>query len=346
MAHNYSAAMQVKTASIVGARGYSGQELARLLLSHPAVKLTHAYATTAFDLSAEIFDDRAKDVKCLTQEHLISNLTDIVFLATPAEVSLELAPKIMDAGKIVIDLSGAFRLKAADIAKWYGFEHTAKAQLAVADYGLAPFCGPMPKNTQLVANPGCYATSISMALIPLLKRGLIETDGLVIDAKSGTSGAGKKPSEAQLFAEVTGECLPYRVGRHQHLPEIQEAVTLFSKKTIDPHFNTHLLPVKRGIIASIYAKTSAKSLDQVEGAYTEEFANYKLVRHGRDISRFAKLSPVQGTPYTHISYELIGNKLYVFSVIDNLMKGAASQAVENLNRHLDLPLHFTLVGEN
>jgi N-acetyl-gamma-glutamyl-phosphate reductase len=337
--------MQVKTASIVGARGYSGQELARLLLGHPAVKLTHAYATQSFDLSAEIFDDRAKGVKCLTQDQLFSNLTDIVFLATPAEVSMELAPKIMDAGKMVIDISGAFRLKAADISKWYGFEHTAKAQLAVADYGLAPFCGPMPKNTQLVANPGCYATSISMALIPLLKRGLIDADTLVIDAKSGTTGAGRKASENQLFAEVAGECLPYKVGKHQHLPEIQEAVLQFSKKQIDPHFVTELLPVRRGILASIFAKTSAKSLDQIEQAYSEEFAAYPLVRHGRDISRLAKLTPVVGTPYTHISYELVGNKLYVFSVIDNLMKGAASQAVENLNRHLDLPLTFTLVGE-
>jgi N-acetyl-gamma-glutamyl-phosphate reductase len=338
--------MQVKTASIVGARGYSGQELARLLLNHPAVKLNYAFATQAFDLSAEIFDDRAKAVKCLSDDQLFSNVTDIVFLATPAEVSMNLAPKLMDKGAFVIDLSGAFRLKAADISKWYGFEHTARLQLAAADYGLAPFCGPLPKNVQLVANPGCYATSISMALIPLLKRGLIETESLVIDAKSGTTGAGRKAVETQLFAEVTGECLPYRVGKHQHLPEIQEAVAQFSSKTIDPHFNTHLLPVKRGIIASIYAKTSAKSLDQIEAAYAEEFANYKLVRFGRDISRLAKLGPVQHTPYTHISYELIGNKLYVFSVIDNLMKGAASQAVENLNRSLDLPLSFTLVGEN
>lgn len=337
--------MQVKTASIVGARGYSGQELARLLLNHPAVKLTHAYATQAFDLSAEIFDDRAKSVKCLTQDQLFSNLTDIVFLATPAEVSMDLAPKIMAAGKMVIDVSGAFRLKASDITKWYGFEHTAKAQLAVADYGLAPFCGPMPQNTKLVANPGCYATAISMALIPLLKRNLIDVDSVVIDAKSGTTGAGRKASENQLFAEVSGECLPYKVGKHQHLPEIQEAVLQFSKKQIDPHFVTELLPVKRGIIASIFAKSSAKSLDQIEAAYNEEFAAYPLVRHGRDISRLAKLTPVVGTPYTHISYELVGNKLYVFSVIDNLMKGAASQAVENLNRHLDLPLAFTLVGE-
>ena len=338
--------MQPKTASIVGARGYSGLELVRLLLNHPAVQLTHAYATSSFRLSDDIFDRRVEKIQCLTDDKLFDNLTDIVFLATPAEVSMKLAPKIMAEGKTVIDLSGAFRLKASDTNRWYGFEHTARTQLAGADYGLAPFCGPMPQDTKLVANPGCYATAISMALIPLIKRGLLNLESIVIDAKSGTTGAGRKASEAQLFAEVTGECLPYRVGKHQHLPEIQEAIALYSKQTVDPHFATHLLPVKRGIIASIYARTIAANIAEIENAYSEEYANYPLVRFGKDVSRLAKLSHVVGTPYTHISYELIENKLYVFSTIDNLLKGAASQAVENLNRHLDLPLAFTLVGEN
>lgn len=333
------------TTSIVGARGYSGQELARLLLAHPAVRLTHCYATQSFDLFTEIFVEKAKQVQCLPDQELFSNLTDVVFLATPAEVSMQLAPKILAHGKTVIDVSGAFRLKNSDMKKWYGFEQTAPSLAEQATYGLVPFCGPTAQQTQLIANPGCYATSISLALIPLIKHGLINTETLVIDAKSGTTGAGRKPSETQLFAEVTSECLPYKVGKHQHLPEIQEAVLQYTNKKIDPHFATHLLPVKRGIISSIYATTTTTDVADIENAYHQEFKNYPLVRYSKDTAKFAKLSSVAGTPFTHISYELVGNKLYVFSVIDNLMKGAASQAIENLNRHLDLPVAFSLLGE-
>ncbi|HMN68664.1 MAG TPA: N-acetyl-gamma-glutamyl-phosphate reductase [Bdellovibrionales bacterium] len=336
--------MQPQSASIVGARGYTGLELARLLLKHPGVRLTHCFATKEFKLSDDILENGAEKVACLTDEQLFDNLTDIVFLATPAEVSLALAPKILKAGKKVIDLSGAFRLKMNDTMKWYGFTHSAPEALNGAEYGLLPFCGPLNKKTRLIANPGCYASAISLALVPLIKRGLIDTDSLVIDAKSGTTGAGKKAQENLLFAEVDGECLPYRVGKHQHLPEIQETVSHFAGKQIDPHFVTHLLPAKRGIVASIFARSETRDIQDVTLAYTEDFGNYPLVRFGPEYSKLAKLQGVVGTPFTHISYELIGDKLYVFSVIDNLMKGAASQAVENLNRFLDLPPHFSLHG--
>lgn len=339
MAHNYSAK---KSCSIVGARGYSGQELARLLLRHPEVSLTHCFATSRFDLFTEIFEDSAKSVVCLPDSEIFSNLTDVVFLATPAEVSLQLAPKILEQGKFVIDLSGAFRLKSSDTQKWYGFQHPHTELLNEANYGLAPYCGPLHPQTRLIANPGCYATSISLALIPLIKHGLIDPQTLVIDAKSGTTGAGRKAAETQIFAEVSGNCLPYKVGQHQHLPEIQETVLQFTQTKIDPHFTTHLLPVKRGIISSIYSTATTTDLSQIEAAYSKEFKNYPLVRISRDIATYSKLSSVVGSPYTHITFELVGNKLYVFSVIDNLMKGAASQAVENLNRFLDLPLSHSL----
>lgn len=331
------------TVSIVGARGYSGLELAKLLLHHPYVELTHCFATREFSLSQDILDSKAKTVRCLQDDQVMNHLTDVVFLATPAEVSLELAPKIMAAGKTVIDLSGAFRLKKNDNKKWYGFEGADKSLLAQAEYGLAPFCGPKAPETKLTANPGCYATAISLALVPLLKHDLIEASSLVIDAKSGTTGAGRKANENQLFAEVDGECLPYKVGQHQHLPEIQETVEKFSGVAIDPHFVTHLLPVKRGILASIFAKAKTTNIKDIEAAFEKEYANYSLVRHGSNVSQLAKLQNVVGTPFTHISYTLIENKLYLFSTIDNLLKGAASQAVENLNRHLDLGLDFSLV---
>ncbi len=334
------------TASVVGARGYSGVELVKILLHHPLVNLTHCFATAAFKITDEILDSKAEALICLPDSELFQNLTDVVFLATPAEVSMKLVPLLLKEKKKVIDLSGAFRLKSSDYSKWYHAEHAEKELLATAHYGLVPFAGPAKLETNLVSNPGCYATAISMALIPLVKKNLIDVDSLVIDAKSGTTGAGKKPSENILFSEVDGECLPYRVGRHQHLPEIQEAVETFAGKKIEPHFATHLLATKRGIIASLYAKTSAKNLDEVTAAYQEAFKDYPLVRFGTQIPKLASLNNVIHTPYTHISYELVGNKLYVFSCLDNLLKGAASQAVENLNRTMDWPVALGLMSSS
>lgn len=333
------------TTSIVGARGYSGLELSRLLVSHPRVKFTHAFATKTFSLSEELLDTRFENVKCLADSELLDNLTDVVFLATPAEVSYELAPRILMHGKRVIDLSGAFRLKKNDPQSWYGFGAASKEIQDATEYGLVPTCGAFKASTKLISNPGCYATAISLALIPLLKYGLIDASSIVIDAKSGTTGAGKKAAENLLFSEVAGDCRPYRVGKHQHTPEIQEAVMNASGVSIDPHFVTHLLSVPRGITAGIFAKTSVKSVDAIADAYNKEYGSYKLLKHGSAAGKLASLNAVVGTPFTHLSYELVGDKLYLFSCIDNLMKGAASQAVENLNRMLDVPVHMGLLTE-
>lgn len=336
--------MKKITCSVVGARGYSGIETARLLLQHPNVRLTHCFATSDFELGSFFgsrdLSDRASSVQCLPDSEILKNLTDVVFLATPAETSLELAPKILAAGKKVIDLSGAFRLKNNDYKKWYGFEHKEPTLLAQAEYGLSPWAGPA-SGTKLVANPGCYATAITMALAPLLKNDLIIEDSVVIDAKSGTSGAGKKATEGMLFTEVDGECLPYKVGKHQHYPEIVEALEMLTGKKLDFHLTTSLLPTRRGIIAGVYAKVKpGVTLAQVKSAFGESYEGYSLVRQG-EISKnqtLLSLKKVVGTGETHISYELEGGKLYVFSCIDNLLKGAASQAVENFNRISDFPV--------
>lgn len=347
--------MKKITCSVVGARGYSGIETARLLLQHPNVRLTHCFATSDFELgsffgSASLIE-KANAVQCLPDSEILKNLTDVVFLATPAETSLSLAPQILahghsvegqrpGTGVVVIDLSGAFRLKNNDYKKWYGFGHDNKELLAAAEYGLSPWAGPAGKG-QLVANPGCYATAITMALAPLLKAGLIDENSVVVDAKSGTSGAGKKASENMLFTEVDGECLPYKVGKHQHYPEIVEALELLTGRKIDFHLTTSLLPTRRGIIAGVYAKVKeGVTLEKVESAFSESYHGYSLVRHGTVTKNptLLSLKKVVGTGETHISYELEGGRLYVFSCIDNLLKGAASQAVENLNRIFDFPV--------
>jgi N-acetyl-gamma-glutamyl-phosphate reductase len=328
------------TCSVVGARGYSGLETARLLLSHPEVELKNCFATGAFQLSNFLNAPGAKQVHCGLDSEIMQDLTDVYFLATPAEVSLKLAPKLLSAGRRVIDLSGAFRLKKHSYAQWYGFEHDQASLLNESSYGLLPWASPLSSSTKLIANPGCYATAISLALIPLLKDGLISPRGIVIDAKSGTTGAGKKAAENLLFTEVEGECLPYKVGKHQHYPEILETIEAFCGVRIDAHFSTSLLATRRGIIASIFAELKDNlTLSQVQACFGQAYGEAALISHGPVSSHpeLLSLKRVVGTPRTHISYEVSGKKLYLFSCIDNLMKGAAAQAIENFNRMYDLP---------
>ncbi|MCM2282061.1 MAG: N-acetyl-gamma-glutamyl-phosphate reductase [Bdellovibrionaceae bacterium] len=353
--------------AIVGARGYSGQELARLLLRHPEARLAGCFASnsstgTSFQLSHLLPEPGAKHVPTWLMAEFDEKLADLhtVFLATPAEVSLELAPRALAKNVNVVDLSGAFRLKQATnqspnekYRKWYGFEHTELELLLQADYGLQPFARPAPHSgARLVANPGCYATAVLMAALPLLESGLIIPESLVIDAKSGTSGGGRKASENLLFTEVEGECLPYKIAKHQHWPEIVEAAWLFAQEEIAPFFTTHLLNTRRGIIASLYAKlkkpadTDAASEARIQSAFAETYSGYPLVRFGAlgspETDALLSLKRVVGTPRTHITFRVDGDKLYVFSTIDNLVKGAAGQAVENFNRLLDRPLHLGL----
>lgn len=345
---------EAKTASaakvaVVGVRGYSGLELARILLKHPEANLVAGFATdTAFKLSDYMPEQSAASVPVLSMKELEAVACDLntVFLATPAEVSLELAPKLLTKGVNVIDLSGAFRLRAEAYPKWYGFEHTAAALLSKAHFGLSPFAGPAASGGKatLVSNPGCYATAVLMALIPLMKEKLIAPESLVIDAKSGTSGAGRKASEGMLFTEVEGECLPYKVAKHQHFPEICRYAETFAGTapgSFDPMLTTSLINVRRGIIAGLYARLKpGAGAKQVQAAYEKSFSGYPLVRFGEDTS--LSLKRVVGSARTHINYKVDGDKLYVFSLIDNLLKGAASQAVENFNALNDLPVATAL----
>lgn len=331
--------------AIVGARGYAGVDLARILLRHPEVQLTACFAgESAFSLETYLPEESAKSVQILPVGEITQHLSGLtaVFLATPAEASVELTSKILSANPDVkvIDLSGAFRLDAEGTKKWYGLSESP--YLAQAHYGLVPWSGPFSKTTRLISNPGCYATASLMAILPLLKAGIIDPRTLVIDAKSGATGAGRKASENLLFCEVDGECLPYRIGKHQHVPEIVRYVEKFTGALIDPIFSTHLLPVRRGILASVYARmTKTCSNDDIASIYSEAYSQYPLVRHGlaTDQNRaHMTLKRVAGSARTEIRYLVEGDKLHVFSLIDNLLKGAASQAVENLNRVLDLPV--------
>lgn len=346
--------------AVIGARGYSGLELCRLLLRHQRAQITACFATGDFRLSDYLPEAAAKNVPVRSMDDLLplalKKEFKIVFMATPVEVSAELAPKLLECGVSVVDLSGAFRLAADDVVetykKWYAFDHKSAALVKEANYGLAPWAGEtvpgasLGNKPALVSNPGCFATAVLMGVLPLVKEGLIDPSSLVIDAKSGTTGAGRKAEERLMHAEVEGLCLPYRVGRHQHLPEIIQTVKNFTGVTIDPHFSTSLLTVRRGIIAGIYAKVNpALPKDQLNARIQETFAkayaddvlvNVTELTPANE-GRILSLRRVVGSARTQLGYKVVDDKLYMFSLIDNLMKGAASQAVENFNRLMGLP---------
>lgn len=333
--------------AVVGGSGYAGLELVRLLLKHPIASLRVCFTTQPGLSFSDYLPVRGAKVVPVAPvgdiEKWASEL-DTVFLATPAEASMDLAPRLLASGAHVVDLSGAFRLgSAAEYREWYGAEHACPALLGKAEYGLLPWVeekAPAEGAARLVANPGCYATSVLMALLPLLKRGLVKPDSIVIDAKSGTSGAGRKASVNLLFTEVEGECLPYRIARHQHLPEIKRFAEALSGTAIDPLFTTHLLGIRRGIISGIYARLGAAvtQLD-LSSAYANDYSDYGLVEWGpleglteRSAAHQLSLKRVVGTALTRIHYQIDGDRLYLFSLIDNLVKGAAGQAIENFNR--------------
>lgn len=343
--------------AVVGASGYAGLELVRLLLKHPRAEIKACFSTQSpFSLSDYVPAYAAKSVPVIPIAELPewARHLDTVFLASPVEASLDLAPKLLELGCHVIDLSGAFRLKAKTpeaieqaYEQWYGLKHPAAKLVQLAEYGLVPWVGAPEerKEPTLVSNPGCYATSILMALLPLLKRNLVVSDSLVIDAKSGTSGAGKKASERLLFTEVDGECLPYRIGKHQHLPEIQTFSQIIGGVAIDPMFTTHLLGVRRGIISGIYGKLQ-KGVTQadIDAAYANDYSDYELLEWSpldasdtRSNAFNLSLKRIVGSAFTRLHYQVCGDKLYLFSVIDNLVKGAAGQAIENFNRLHALP---------
>jgi N-acetyl-gamma-glutamyl-phosphate reductase len=369
--------------AIIGARGYSGAELCRGLLIHPGIKsIALGLNEQNFEIEQLIPENITKPVQKKTVKQLLEEAGnfDLFFLATPAEVSMELAPQLLEAQTRVIDLSGAFRLSTkAAYQQWYNINHQATDLLDVAQYGLIPFHSNLKKDSSLkndisfnketkssndsslkkdtyplIANPGCYATSVLMALVPLLNAKVIDPNFIVIDAKSGTTGAGKKAAENLLFTEVEGECLPYRIAKHQHYPEICEHILNLTGQNIDPLFSTTLIPVRRGIIAGIYTRLQKGLTEQdLAAAYNKAYENYPLVKvaQANKAPNLLSLKRVVGSARTHIAYVVdestksdSGKKLYIYSSIDNLMKGAASQAIENMNHLWGWPVETGLLN--
>jgi N-acetyl-gamma-glutamyl-phosphate reductase len=338
---------------IVGVSGYSGMELARLLARHPRFRV--AFVTTdrwtgkKLGQRIPIHGDVA-ELPCLSQEDGRGRFgsVDLVFLCTPAEVSADLAPRAITAGARVVDLSGAFRLAAEDYPKWYGFEHPQPKLLAQAIYSMpeATGGGDRLKTAVLVANPGCYPTASALAVLPLLRAGIIDPATLVIDAKSGTTGAGRKGTEEMSFTEVADDLRAYRVLRHQHQPEIERALALGGIEEARVTFVPHLLPVRRGILATAYGRVKGDhgDLNAAVARALEGFAESRpfiRVVAAEEVTLHASV----GTNRVVLGARADQGRGVVvsFASIDNLVKGAAGQALQNANMMFDWPETLGLI---
>ncbi len=315
---------------VVGGTGYTGGVAARLVASHPDFSL--AFVTSdklaGKEISAHLLVP-AKGTFAPNGAALdLAAECDAVLLATSAEVSAVLAPTLDERGRTVVDLSGAFRLATiSDYKEWYGLEHPAPAWLSRAHYGLPEIFGSPPKGA-LVANPGCYPTAAILALAPLVRGGLVEPTGMVVDGKSGVTGAGRQAKEEYSFCEVDEDVRAYKMLAHQHTPEISRALGTFGAKPVT--FTAHLIPLKRGLLATCYARpkagaTAARVAECLADAYTK--TPFVQACTPEEVS----LKSIVGTNHARVGASATGDMIVSVCAIDNLLKGAAGQAVQNLN---------------
>jgi N-acetyl-gamma-glutamyl-phosphate reductase len=325
-------------AGIVGFRGYSGAELLRILVQHPTVEpVLLEHRSDSRDRPLPLDRKRFATAPC-TPASVQSESLAVVFLATPAGVSMELAPGMLDAGARVVDLSGAFRLGTAEnYGRWYQEEHTAPALLLEAVYGLPEFCRAGIAGARLIANPGCYPTAANLAIQPLIAAGVVDLSaGIVCDAKSGVSGAGRKPSLTTSFCEVADNLSAYAVLQHRHVPEILMTSGIEER---DLSFTAQLLPLERGILETIYFRArSLGSAHELLDIYQRRYAREPFVRLYAP-GEFPDLHSVRYTNFCDIgmTFDAPTGRAVVVASIDNLGKGAAGQAVQNMNLMLGLP---------
>jgi N-acetyl-gamma-glutamyl-phosphate reductase len=331
----------MKTA-IIGSTGYGGVELLRLLAGHPEMEVEMLVSTSqAGEPLMRVFP-HLKHLSVTFEEMDMNKLAesvDLVFFATPAGISSRLAPVLAEQGKIVIDLSGDFRLGNPETyEKWYGKPAAPAEWLERAVYGLSEWFHDAVQTAQLIANPGCYPTATLLALIPLLKEKVIDPSTLIIDAKSGVSGAGRKAQTATLFGEVNENLRPYKVDGHQHIPEIERFAGLFAETGVKVNFVPHLVPMNRGILVTIYASLLNKYTNRdLYELYWESYRSRLFVRVLDE--GWPQTKGVQGSNYCDIGFQVDERtgRVIVLAAIDNLVKGAAGQAVQNANIRLGLP---------
>ncbi len=341
--------MKPKKVAIVGASGYSGEVLVQLLLNHPHAELVAVTSRqNAGQPLAQLFPKFASHPKSKTlrfsepNAEVLAKQADIVFLALPHGVAAEFAVPLLQLGCHVIDLSADFRLKSAEVYKdFYAHDHPAPDLLAKSVYGLPEVYRKQIADSQLIASPGCYPTSILLPLIPLLKAGLIKHDGIIADSMSGVSGAGRKAELDYLFCECNESVRPYGLPKHRHLSEIEEQLSIAAGTRVVIQFTPHLIPVNRGILTTLYlapTKHFSNAADmftltgQITDCYAKAYGNEPFVRmlEGKALP---DTKNVVGTNVCEIAWRLDPRtgRLIVVSAEDNLVKGASGQAVQSMN---------------
>jgi N-acetyl-gamma-glutamyl-phosphate reductase len=322
---------------IVGASGYTGLELVKLISNHPEASLE---AVTSNSYQGKSFTDifpsmRGFETLVCTpfDAKTLSGNVDVAFLALPHKVSMAFAPQLIDQGIKVIDLSADFRFEDLNAYEAVYQPHTAPKLLEESVYGLCELNREQIRNARIIGNPGCYPTSILVPLVPLLKDKLISPQGLVSDSKSGVSGAGRSLSLTTHFCEVNESFGPYKVGNHRHTPEINEVLSGAAGQTVSLTFVPHLVPVTRGMVSTIYAQIR-EGVDekQLRDTFNEWYGKEPFIRL-LPAGKFPNMSHIKGTNYCDIGFHLEpeSGRLVVVSAIDNLLKGAAGQAVQNMN---------------
>ncbi len=321
--------------AVVGGTGYTGAELLRLLISHPEVQIKKV--TSRANAGTLVGEEYPQFRKLLDQKFVNPTTTelaecDLVFFATPNGTAMQMVPELLQSGVKVIDLAADFRLQ--NLEQWnqfYGIEHTCPELIAEAVYGLPELNREKIRHAKLVANPGCYPTAITLGFLPLLKANIVEADSLIADAKSGISGAGRQQKNANLFSEVAENMRAYAVGTHRHRPEIEQ--TLASASTVIPKlvFVPHVVPMVRGICATLYAQLTDSKAD-LQALFEEEYKN-ELFVDVMPSGSHPETANVRGSNFCQIAVHKSANTntAIILSVEDNLVKGAAGQAIQNMN---------------
>ncbi len=331
--------------AIAGATGYAGEELIRILQYHPAVQLTSLAASAKWDRPvpvSDVFPRLANTSKLLVESldpERLAQHCDVALLALPHTVSMDVAPVLLSAGRKVIDLAGDFRLKDPNaFTRWYGTTHRHPELLPDAVYGLSELAREAIQQARLVANPGCYATSVILAVAPLLHAKLIDPAEIVVDAKSGVTGAGRKPEPQLMFAELAENLWPYKVNGHQHVPEIAQALAPFGGPS-NLCFVPHVVPLTRGILSTIYLRLAKNTSREAVGAAFQTFYREAPFVRLKAEGQWPSVRAVTGTNFCDLGFAVDADarRLIVVAAIDNLVKGAAGQAVQNLNLMCGLP---------
>ena len=329
---------------IIGATGYAGGELVRILMGHKDAEIKWYGSRSYVDQKyADVYRNMFQivDAKCMDDNmEELADQVDVIFTATPQGLCASLVNEEILSKTKIIDLSADFRLKDVNVyEEWYKIEHKAPQYIDEAVYGLCEINRDLVKSARIVANPGCYTTCSILTAYPLAKEGLIDMSTLIIDAKSGTSGAGRGAKLPNLYCEVNENIKAYGVATHRHTPEIEEQLGYASGEKVVLNFTPHLVPMNRGILATEYATLKKKvTYEEVKAVYDQYYAKEKFVRVlDRDVCPETKW--VEGSNYVDIGFKIDPrtNRTIMMGAIDNLVKGAAGQAVQNMNLLFGLP---------